>query len=96
MTDKELQDLMKELEARLVSDDRESSALPRAMYTFEDVAQAHDVCLQTVYLWHKAGWIESVKIGRLRRVLPEQLERFNQRAARGEFRRDNEPESEAA
>ncbi len=54
-------------------------AIHRASYSFPEMAARHHTCLATVYNWHNRGWLKSVKIGRLRRVTPEQEQEFLQR-----------------
>ena len=51
-------------------------SIPRASYSFPEMAARHDTCLATVYNWHNRGWLKSIKIGRLRRVTPEQETEF--------------------
>jgi excisionase family DNA binding protein len=55
--------------------------MQRVLLTVEEVAEALQVGRCTVYDLLRTGQLESIKIGRLRRVRPEALAAFTERMA---------------
>jgi len=46
------------------------------LLTPEQVAERLQVTVQTIYAWMRSGYLSSVKMGRLWRIRPEDLEEF--------------------
>ena len=59
--------------------------MERVLLTVDEVADSLHVGRCTVYDLLRTGQLESIKIGRLRRVRPEALREFTRRAAEEEL-----------
>jgi excisionase family DNA binding protein len=46
------------------------------LLTPEQVAERLQVTVQTIYTWMRSGYLPSVKMGRLWRIRPSELEEF--------------------
>ncbi len=46
------------------------------LLTPEQVAERLQVTVQTIYVWMRSGYLPSVKMGRLWRIHPDDLENF--------------------
>jgi excisionase family DNA binding protein len=46
------------------------------LLTPEQVAEKLQVAVQTIYTWMRSGYLPSVKMGRLWRIDPDDLEKF--------------------
>lgn len=46
------------------------------LLTPEQVAERLQVTVQTIYTWMRSGYLPSVKMGRLWRIRPDDLENF--------------------
>lgn len=55
------------------------------LWTIEEYADYWKVSRATVYNWLARGWLDSVKIGALRRIRREDDVAFRARAAKGHY-----------
>lgn len=53
------------------------------LLTPEQVADRLQVTVQTIYTWLRSGFLPSIKIGRLWRIRPSDLEEFIRQQQRG-------------
>lgn len=56
-----------------------STANTIGAWTVPEYANRYRVCRATVYNWLSAGWLQSSKIGGVRRILPEHDKAFRDR-----------------
>lgn len=59
--------------------------LAEKYYTVPEVAEMFQCSIDTVRHWIRTGRLERVKLGRLVRITPEQLQRFMQENAAPEY-----------
>jgi len=53
-------------------------------WTVPEFADMYRVCRATIYNWMSEGWLQSVKIGGARRILPEHDRAFREKFSNGE------------